>query len=123
MAVTPTYIVKLVEEGLKRGDGCVLDEYVSVQEIGYSGSVVAGLSFVVLTVLEQLGVYGAVTSSLPAQQAAAVLHIVLERAIASKPLPVMAQQRRFVAFFIPEPKGRRSNRSRRRGCISGDGIR
>jgi transposase len=95
LAKLPPYIVKLVEEGLKRGDASALEEYVPVQEIAYSGSVVVGPAFVVLTVLRQLGVYDAVVSSLPAQQAAAILHIVAERVIASKPLSVMAQQRRF----------------------------
>ena len=95
LAKLPPYIVKLVEEGLKRGDASVLEEYVPVRGIGYSGSVVVGPAFVVLTVLKQLGIYEAVLSSLPPQQAAAILHIVTERVIASKPLSVMAQQRRF----------------------------
>ena len=72
LAKLPRYIVKLVEEGLKRGDASALEEYVPIQEIAYSGSVVVGPAFVVLTVLKQLGIYEAVVSSLPPQQAAAI---------------------------------------------------
>ena len=95
LAKLPQYIVKLVEQGLKRGDASALDEYVPVRSIAYPGSVVVGPAFVVLTVLKQLGIYDAVMSLLPPQQSAAILHIVAERVIAAKPLSVMAQQRRF----------------------------
>jgi transposase len=95
LAKLPKYIVKLVEEGLKRGDASALDEYVALHEVEYPGSVVVGPTLVVLTVLKQLGVYEALRASLPAQQAASVLNIVVERVIASRPLSVMAQQRRF----------------------------
>jgi len=94
LAKLPKYIVELVEEGLKRGDAGALDECVPLREITYPGSVVVGPAFVVLTVLRQLGVYDAVMSSLPGQQAAAILNIVVERVVAAKPLSVMAQQRR-----------------------------
>ena len=95
LAPLPKYIVKLVEEGLKRGDAGALEEWAALREIEYSGSVVVGPGFVVLTVLKQLGIWGAIVASLPAQQAAAVLNIVVERVVAAKPLSVMAQQRRF----------------------------
>jgi len=95
LAKLPKYIVKLVEEGLKRGDASALDECVALREIAYPGSVVVGPAFVVVTVLKQLGIYDTVMSSLPPQQAAALLHIVVERVVAAKPLSVMAQQRRF----------------------------
>ncbi len=108
LAKLPAYVVKLVEEGLKRGDASALDEHVPVREIEYPGSVVVGPAFVVWTVLKQLGIHEAVMSSLPPQQAAAILNIVLERVIASKPLSVMAQQRRFghepLRFLLGEPK-------------------
>jgi len=109
LAKLPKYIVKLVEEGLKRGDASVLDEYVPVHEIAYSGSVVVGPTFAVVTILKQLGVYEAVTRLLPRQQAAAILNIVTERVIAAKPLSVMAQQRRFaqepLSFLLGLEKG------------------
>lgn len=104
LAKLPKHVVKLVEEGLKRGDASALEQCVSLEEIKYGGAVVVGPAFVVLTVLKQLGVYEAVQSSLPPQQAAAIVNIVVERVIASKPLSVMAQQRRFaqepVAFLL-----------------------
>ncbi len=104
LAKLPKYIVKLVEEGLKRGDASVLEEYAPLHEIMYSDSVVVGPTFVVLTLLKQLGVYDALFSSLPPQQATAILSIVVERVVAAKPLSVMAQQRRFarepLAFFL-----------------------
>ncbi len=91
----PDHAVRAVEAALKQGEGAALDEYVSVREIAYPGSVVVGPAFVVLTVLKQLGIYDAVISSLPPQQATAVLNIVTERVVSPKPLSVMAQQRRF----------------------------
>ena len=104
LARLPKYIVKLVEEGLKRGDASALDECVPLREIEYAGSVVVGPAFAVLTVLKQLGIYEAVMSSLPPQQASALLNIVVERVAAAKPLSVMAQQRRFaqepLAFLL-----------------------
>jgi len=101
LAKLPGYIVKLVEEGLKRGDASALDEHAPFSELEYSGSVVVGPAFVALTVLKQLGVYQLLEASLSPRQAAAVLSIVVERVVAPKPLSVMAQQRR----FAQEPLG------------------
>jgi transposase len=95
LAKLPGYVVKLVEEGLKRGDTSALEDYVPLHELAYAGAVAVGPTAVVLTVLKQLGLYAALQASLPAQQAAAVLNIIVERVVASKPLSVMAQQRRF----------------------------
>ena len=95
LAKLPKYIVKLIEEGLKRGDASALDEYVPVRSIEHTASLVLGPAFVVLTVLKQLGLCEAIRDALPPQQAVAVLSIVLERVISPKPLSVMAQQRRF----------------------------
>ena len=104
LAKLPKYIVKLVEEGLKRGDASILDDYAPVQKIEYAGSVVVGPAFVVLTVLKQLGIYDAVMTSLPPQQATAIVNILVERVVSAKPLSVMAQQRRFgqepLAFLL-----------------------
>ena len=100
----PKYVVKLVEEALKRGDASALEEYAPVDDIEYEGSVTVGPAFVVLTVLKQLGIYDAVMASLPRRQAVAILNIVTERVTAAKPLSVMAQQRRFeqepLAFLL-----------------------
>jgi hypothetical protein len=109
LAKLPKYIVKLVEEGLKRGDASALDDYVALCEVEYAGSVEVGPTFVVLTLLKQLGVYEALRTLLPPQQATAILSIVVERVIAAKPLSVMAQQRRFarepLAFLAGLEKG------------------
>ncbi len=108
LAKLPGFVVKLVEEGLRRGDASALDEFVPMQEIGYSGSVAVGPAFVVLALLKQLGIHDLLMASLPPQQAAAVLHIIAERVIAPKPLSVMAQQRRFaqepLAFLMGSDK-------------------
>jgi len=100
----PAYIVRLIDEGLKRGDTSALDESVTLEEIDYAGAVAVGPAFVVLTVLKQLGLYAAVMGSVPRQQAVALLHLVVERVVAAKPLSVMAQQRRFgqepLAFLL-----------------------
>lgn len=104
LAKLPKFIVKLVEEGLKRGDARALEDYALVDEVAYQGSVVAGPAFVVLTALKQLGIHEAVMACLPPRQAVAVLHIITERVTAAKPLSVMAQQRRFerepLAFLL-----------------------
>ena len=95
LAGLPDHVVKAVDAALKQGESGPLDKCVSLRELAYPGSVVVGPAFVVLTVLKQLGIYDAVMSSLPPQQAAAILNIVVERVVAAKPLSVMAQQRRF----------------------------
>ena len=104
LAKLPAYIVKLVEEGLKRGDASALDEFFPVRAIEYHGSVVIGPAFVVMTVLGQLGIRQALEASLPPRQAIAILNIVVERVVTTKPLSVMAQQRRFaqepLAFLL-----------------------
>jgi transposase len=104
LAGLPQYVVEAIEVALKRGENGALDEHVAVREIAYPGSVVVGPTFVVWAVLKQLGIYDAVLSSLPQQQAVAVLNIVAERVVAAKPLSVMAQQRRFtqepLAFLL-----------------------
>jgi len=104
LAGLPAHAVKAVETALKRGDCGPVGEALGAAQIAYDGAVVAGPAFVVLSVLRQLGVYGALTSRLSPQQAAAVLGIVTERVTESKPLSVMAQQRRFadspLAFFL-----------------------
>lgn len=97
LAKLPAYIVKLVEEGLKRGDAGALDEYAPIGAIAYEGAVVVGPAFVTLSALKQLGIEAAVRAALSPQQAAAVLHVIVERVVAAKPLSVMAQQRRFAA--------------------------
>lgn len=97
LAKLPAYIVTLVEEGLKRGDAGVLDDYAPIGAIDYEGSVVVGPAFVTLSVLRQLGIEAAVRAALSPRQAAAVLNIMVERVVAAKPLSVMAQQRRFAA--------------------------
>lgn len=95
LAKLPAFIVKLVEEALRRGDASVLEEYAPIQEIQYPGSVTVGPAAVGLSMLRQLGIAPLVEECLPPQQAAAILAIVLERIVSPKPLSVMAQQRRF----------------------------
>lgn len=104
----PEFIVKLVEEGLKRGDTSVLDEYAPVKTITYENALAVGPAFVVLQLLKQLGIFQAIQAALPQQQAVALLNIVVERVTASKPLSVMAQQRLFakesVSFLLGTPE-------------------
>ena len=95
LAGLPDHAVKAVETALKQGESAALDEHVPAREITYPGAGGVGPAFVALTVLKQLGIYDSVMSSLPPQQATAVLNIVMERVVAAKPLSVMAQQRRF----------------------------
>ena len=95
LANMPDLIVKLIDEGLKRGDTSVLDEYVPTQAIQFTNAISVGPAFVALSLLKQLGIFDALLSFLPQQQAVAILNIVTERVIAPKPLSVMAQQRRF----------------------------
>lgn len=95
LAKLPRFIVKLVEEGLRRGDDSVLEEYVHIKDYDYVRSVVIGPVFVVLTVLKQLGIFGLLRASLTIRQSAAILAIIVERVVWPKPLSVMALQRRF----------------------------
>jgi transposase len=104
LAGLPAHAVKAVETALKCGDCGPAEEALGAAQVAYHGAVVAGPAFVVLSTLRQLGIYEALTSRLSPQQAAAVLGIVTERVTESKPLSVMAQQRRFadspLAFFL-----------------------
>ena len=104
----PKFVVKLIEEGLKRGDASVLDEYAPVKTIAYENALAVGPAFVALQVLRQLGVCQAIQAALPQQQAVALISIVVERVTASKPLSVMAQQRLFaqesVSFLLGKPE-------------------
>ena len=95
LAKLPRFVVRLVEEGLKRGDASVLEEYVHIDELRHLRSVVVGPVFVVLTVLKQLGIFSLLMGALSFKQAVAVLAIIVERVIAPKPLSVMALQRTF----------------------------
>ena len=95
LAKLPPFVVKLVDEALNRGDASVLEQYVSLQEVEYPGSVVVGPWSVALSLLKQLGVASLIEEHLPPRQAAAILAIVLERIVSAKPLSVMAQQRRY----------------------------
>lgn len=108
LAGLPDHAVKAVEMALKRGDCGPVEEVLGATEIAYNGAVVAGPAFVVLSTLRQLGIFEALTSRLTPQQAAAVLGTITERVTESKPLSVMAQQRRFsdspLAFFLGNNK-------------------
>jgi len=95
LAKLPEFLVKMVEEALRRGDASVLEEYVPIREVQYPGSVVVGPAAVALSLLGQLGIAPLLEECLPPQQAAAILAILLERIVSPKPLSVMAQQRRF----------------------------
>lgn len=95
LAKLPRFIVRLVEDGLKRGDENVLENYVHIDDLAHLRSVVIGPVFVALTVLKQLGIFALLMSSLTFKQAVAVLAIIVERVVSAKPLSVMALQRRF----------------------------
>lgn len=95
LAKLPRFVVRLVEEGLKRGDGSVLEQYVHIDELCHLRSLVIGPVFVVLTVLKQLGIFSLLMASLSFKQAVAILAIIVERVVSPKPLSVMALQRRF----------------------------
>ncbi len=95
LARLPEYAVQALEVALKRGEHAALDEHISLRELEYRGAIVVGPAFVVLALLKQLGIYDAVVSALPQQQAVALLNILVERVVSAKPLSVMAQQRCF----------------------------
>jgi len=100
----PDFIVRLVEEGLKSGDTDLLDQYVRVTDVTADETIEVGPAFVVLSILEQLGIYEQISEHLPPKQTAAVLSILVERVTSGKPLSVMAQQRVFpeegLAFLL-----------------------
>ena len=95
LAKLPSYVVRLIDQALKRGDTEVLDEYVHPDEMHHLGSLVVGPVFAVLTLMKQLGIFGLVLAHLTRQQALAIFAIIVERVISTKPLSVMALQRRF----------------------------
>lgn len=91
----PSFVVKIIEESLKRGDSSVLDEYVLINELQHIDSVSIGPVFVALSLCKQLGIYELVSKHLPKKQVPAVLSIIIERIISQKPLSVSALQRCF----------------------------
>ena len=95
LAKLPSFIVELIDRALKLGDTSVLDEYVSIKEIQHEESIVLGPVWVVWSVLKQLGLFGLLMTALSFRQAVAVLAIIVERVVSSKPRSVMALQRRF----------------------------
>ncbi len=95
LAKMPHFIVRLVEEGLKRGDESVLEDFVHIDDLEHLDSLVVGPTTVVLTVLKQLGIFGLLMGSLTFKQAVVIVSIIVERVVAAKPLSVMALQRRF----------------------------
>ena len=95
LAKLPAFLVQLIDKALKLGDNRVLDEYVSLQEIQHEESVVLGPVWVVWTVLKQLGIFSLLMAALSFPHAVAILAIVVERVISTKPRSVMALQRRF----------------------------
>lgn len=95
LAKLPDFIVKLIEKALQRGDDSVLEEYVHIQDVHYLSSMTVGPVYVVWSLLKQLGIYGLLFASLSIQQARAILAIIIERVISSKPMSVMALQRLF----------------------------
>ena len=104
LAALPGHAVKALEKALKNGDDAGGEGLIPEIQITYSHAIVAGPVFVALHLLKQLGIHQAVMSRLPSRQAAALLGILTERIIESKPLSVMAQQRRFadspLAFML-----------------------
>jgi transposase len=104
----PTFIVNLIAEALKRGDSAVLEEYVHLKEITHLGSLMIGPAFVVLSVLKQLGMGEILKASLSVKHFIAIVAIVVERVISSKPLSVMALRRLYekeaVSFLLDEKK-------------------
>ena len=108
LAKLPKFVVEVIDKALRRGDDGVLEEYVHIDDLEYSGSAAVGPAFVALALLKQLGVSELLRESLTPKQAAAVLSIIVERVTEAKPLSVMAQQRRFerepIARLLGEEK-------------------
>lgn len=102
----PVFIVNLISEALKRGNADVLEEYVHVKEIAHLGSLVVGPAFVVLSLLKQLGIFQLIKTCLSVKHFIAIIAIIIERVISSKPLSVMALQRLYekeaVSFLLNE---------------------
>lgn len=94
LAKLPDHIVKLIETGLKDGDPGSAEPFLSLEKIIYQSSTVVGPAFVALSLLRQLGISDELQKALPPQQAFAIMSIIVERITATKPLSVMAQQRR-----------------------------
>lgn len=95
LAKLPRSLVRIIDLALKRGDTQVLDELVHPNEIQFLGVLTVGPVFVVLTLLKQLGIFALLQAHLTLKQSAVILTLVVERVISSKPLSVMALQRRF----------------------------
>lgn len=109
LAKLPSFLVDLIDRALRLGDSSVLRQYVHIEELKHLRSLVVGPVYVVFRLLKQLGIYDLLRAGLSLQQAAAILAIVVERVIATKPLSVMALQRKFAGEPLAHLLGRKKS--------------
>ena len=95
LAKLPDYLVKVIDEALKRGENSVIDDLFPEAGIQYQFSVGIGAAFVAWAVLAQLAVTTLLKKYLTEVKALAVTAFIIERMIAEKPLSIVAQRRQF----------------------------
>lgn len=104
----PAYVVKVIDEALKRGDTSILNDYAPVSSFHYEESVNVGASFAAHKVMDQVGIVDALRVFLTPARAVASLSFVQERITAEKPLSISALWRQFdddpYRFLLGSPK-------------------
>lgn len=89
----PEYVVKVIDEALKRGDTSVLNDYVPKKDIHYQKSIPVGAVVVAFAILTQLCIVELLNKFLDKGRAFIVIAFIIERIIAEKPLSVSALYR------------------------------
>ena len=95
LAQMPKYVVKVIDETLKRGDATVLDDYFPKASLQYQFSICVGAAFVAFAMLVQLVIIELLNYHLTKARAVVAAAFIIERIIAEKPLSIAAQQRQF----------------------------
>ena len=93
LARLPDYVVKVIDEALKRGDASVLDDRVPKKSFHYQFSVCIGAAFAASGILLQLGVIELLKKLLTKSRSVVIAAFIIERIIAEKPLSISALRR------------------------------
>jgi hypothetical protein len=93
LAKLPSYVVKVIEETLRRGDTSVLEDYFPKASFRYQFSISIGAVFAAFGILLQLSVIELLKKLLTAPRSVAITAFIIERIIAERPLSISALRR------------------------------
>jgi transposase len=95
LSALPSFLVSLIEKGLKLGDVDVLHQYGLIADFKYLTSLVIGPAYVVFQLLKELEIIVILKTFLTKTQVMIICALIIERVTHGKPLSVSALCRRF----------------------------